>query len=550
MMGGRARLSPARRLTTTMPTAATTQLDVAVPWESAPSPGEWLLPPPPLQRISLAAMGRLAPGKHSSVCVRLRGSLQSVLRMTNNLAFVYVVAPCTEELEAQASPTVTWECIVKVRDGFLDRLTVMRLASACSARTDGGGSQECELYAFPERGCGKEQNGSQPQPLNETVLHIIAMCLRPDDTGYGEAELFLPMPQRAATCGEGLAPETADPASRFATAATAGRSKRQARFSTSGNRRRPANGSRFQLFTQWMLKVFGETTLCRGGGVLDVAGGAGGLSFELACRRAIPCVVVDPRPVRCTKGQRQALAKSLSTALQRLAAVGGGGPTKLPSPPAQQGRRQKQGRARVRLAEVGLAGSDRWAVCIDVSDFPDSIEHQQGGSQSPLDECSATLTLSPSETTPTRCQLQLKLMQLLSQQNCGVHNQSVAVSSSSSSSGGGSSSAETEVDGDDRHHSGGLRVKSSSCLGTAAPAYQWAEGQLYALEQARLSSGRTMDSNHGTSNTSTMAAAGSTRILLPRHIKGYFETDFPASSAVAAAAWKVGVPIYGLCRVV
>ena len=37
---------------------------------------------------------------------------------------------------------------------------------------------------------------------------------------------------------------------------------------------------------------------------MDVAGGSGGLAFELSVRRQIPCVVVDPRALRLTSSQR------------------------------------------------------------------------------------------------------------------------------------------------------------------------------------------------------------------------------------------------------
>ena len=63
-------------------------------------------------------------------------------------------------------------------------------------------------------------------------------------------------------------------------------------FSTSGNRTRPNNQTRHQRFAQFLVDTFGIERLRSGAGVLDVAGGAGGVAFELAFRRGIPCTTV------------------------------------------------------------------------------------------------------------------------------------------------------------------------------------------------------------------------------------------------------------------
>lgn len=66
------------------------------------------------------------------------------------------------------------------------------------------------------------------------------------------------------------------------------------------NSNRGANdGSRFGKVVEFLLAEFGGYDgLLSGGPVLDVAGGAGGLAFELAVRNSVPCIVVDPRPVK------------------------------------------------------------------------------------------------------------------------------------------------------------------------------------------------------------------------------------------------------------
>lgn len=91
-------------------------------------------------------------------------------------------------------------------------------------------------------------------------------------------------------------------------------------------RTKPRKEQRHQHFVAWLCETYGEELLrgsrgharphgrSEGGGgsqgscgVLDIAGGAGGVAFELSIRRGIGCVVVDPRSVRCAAKQRSAL---------------------------------------------------------------------------------------------------------------------------------------------------------------------------------------------------------------------------------------------------
>ena len=53
-----------------------------------------------------------------------------------------------------------------------------------------------------------------------------------------------------------------------------------------------------------------------------MAGGAGGVAFELAFRRGIPCVVVDPRPMRLNQKQRRALRNRANAAAVLGSAAG------------------------------------------------------------------------------------------------------------------------------------------------------------------------------------------------------------------------------------
>ncbi len=69
---------------------------------------------------------------------------------------------------------------------------------------------------------------------------------------------------------------------------------------------------RSRKFVDWLVGEFGVDYLSSGSGVLDVAGGKGGVSFELYNRFGVPCTVVDPvvRRTPINKKKRKMLEKS------------------------------------------------------------------------------------------------------------------------------------------------------------------------------------------------------------------------------------------------
>ena len=95
-------------------------------------------------------------------------------------------------------------------------------------------------------------------------------------------------------------------------------------------------GERAEVFCEWLLATFPGLAAAPGGGdkgggapVLDIAGGRGEVTFGLAVRRGVPCVLVDPRPAgwpdRLTKHQRhylRLLAKREKKAGGRMAGEG------------------------------------------------------------------------------------------------------------------------------------------------------------------------------------------------------------------------------------
>ena len=68
------------------------------------------------------------------------------------------------------------------------------------------------------------------------------------------------------------------------------------------------NAARAPRFVKWLLRTYGAEALAAGAGVLDVAGGAGGVAFELCCRYGIPCTTVDPVPIKLSAKQRRVQA--------------------------------------------------------------------------------------------------------------------------------------------------------------------------------------------------------------------------------------------------
>ena len=78
------------------------------------------------------------------------------------------------------------------------------------------------------------------------------------------------------------------------------------------------HGGRFLEFADWLVNTFGGSdVLNMGSGVIDVAGGRGSLSFELACKRAIRCTLLEPREVWLKSNQRRHLRKHPSIGCYR-----------------------------------------------------------------------------------------------------------------------------------------------------------------------------------------------------------------------------------------
>ena len=169
------------------------------------------------------------------------------------------------------------DCLARIQDGWsaadLESLTtaLIEAASPCGAVEVEGSlsnkvpTREAAVSGFPER-LPAEQGGS-------LVLHLRLLSLEHQTWQAAETD--------------------------YEVQAT------QVPRQLSVNQKR--NTARFPAFADFLLETFGYEALCAGRGVLDVAGGSGGLAFELAVRRQIPCIIVDPRPFRYTPTQQLVL---------------------------------------------------------------------------------------------------------------------------------------------------------------------------------------------------------------------------------------------------
>jgi hypothetical protein len=304
--------------------------------------------------VALGELDGLEPGKHCALRSVLSGEVDSAGSVTKKLLFLYV----------RAGSGRVWECIAKLGDGLLCTAEIAQLAAAVVDGPSGSGRAErCSLVGWPER------NAS-----GTVTLHIVRIELQSAD---GSLLLTLPALAPSAVVKAPARPIAGGivlQSNSNGTAAPTDDTVSRNRFTSSGNRIRPANSNRFMVMAQWLVDTFGRDALVQNGGVLDVAGGAGGIAFELSCRRGIPCTVVDPRPVLCSKKQRVALTNTLNvTRLRRHASRFPSHQQPEPEPGPQV---ENELRARVvinRYPNSGAGdsstggGGERWALRIGLS---------------------------------------------------------------------------------------------------------------------------------------------------------------------------------------
>ena len=212
------------------------------------------------------ALGPLGDGKHTELTVSVTGCSRNLRRVTKRLLFFELV-------DAGGR---SFECIAKDRDGYLTAEDIGALGAALAEAV----SWQVELDAFPEVAC------------ESLVLHLKRVELLPGACGG----LELAGRRRFPAAADGSSEEIAAPP--VPLTLPEARYVNRVPWKKSANRVRPNKETRHQQFVEFLIETHGIERLRSGAGVLDVAGGAGGVAFELAFRWRIPCTVVDPRPLK------------------------------------------------------------------------------------------------------------------------------------------------------------------------------------------------------------------------------------------------------------
>ena len=217
---------------------------------------------------SMPSVLEMGAGKHPSHRLSITGAVKSgsVRPVSKRLIFfTIVVAEAGEEQE----------CLAKFRDGCVNEEEIQTLSELLAERATSG--EAVRVAGFPE----------VDDECSSYSIHVIQATFEPVADGNSQ-RCSVPETPREPTLEEEKVQTTA---------------KRK----QSGSHSRPNTANRHQQFVSWLIEHFGRDLLQSGAGVLDVAGGAGGIAFELAFRRGIPCVVIDPRPMKLNSRQRRAL---------------------------------------------------------------------------------------------------------------------------------------------------------------------------------------------------------------------------------------------------
>jgi hypothetical protein len=171
---------------------------------------------------------------------------------------------------------------------------------------------------------------------------------------------------------------------------------------SNGGWRGAKDDTRFSKFAIFLLNTFGGYEALSQKPVLDIAGGAGGLAFELSVRHSIDCIIVDKQPVRFKAKQQRHVQFRQSCAEKLLL-------DNEKSPLAQNLLRRFQ--VANDLESLQLTQIQSWlqaSLILDNSDKDDDYHHKSETDQSPIQElrsilrqkkCSILCGMHPDEAT-------------------------------------------------------------------------------------------------------------------------------------------------------
>jgi hypothetical protein len=146
------------------------------------------------------------------------------------------------------------------------------------------------VQGFLERVRAKHEQDSSPTCLHATMVRLVR-CNNGNDEFIEWKSQSTAVPMNMTSSHDAEYVETDKTKSNAAAKGTAA-------GSNGGGWRGAKDDTRFSKFVAFLLETFGGYEALAKHPVLDIAGGAGGLAFELSVRHAIACVVVDIKPLR------------------------------------------------------------------------------------------------------------------------------------------------------------------------------------------------------------------------------------------------------------
>lgn len=184
------------------------------------------------------------------------------------------------------------QLLVKSRDGFVDEPLLATLAALLRERALP--TLELDALCFVERDAtlGNADQEQQQHQQRPAVLHAMTIALfergaRNVDANAAPLLRICKEPLPPLPLGRKEAAPFAKTAKASATTISTSTSSTPSRVGrVSGSAKR----NRAPKFAQFVTSLLGVDALRTGGGVLDVAGGAGALSFEFAVRRGVSTV--------------------------------------------------------------------------------------------------------------------------------------------------------------------------------------------------------------------------------------------------------------------